>query len=99
MNRKQKTAALVGLAVIGLMLLLPPWAVSDVQTGDLEFIGYSLFTGPPEPSPNEPWANNAGAVIYQRWLFFQVAIVGVVTAILCVVLTDKTQRGSGSQDL
>ena len=99
MNRKQKTAALIGLAVVGLMFLVPPWAISEVQTGDLESIGYSLFAGPPVENPDEPWANYAGTVINQRLLFFQIALAGVVTAILCVILKDNPQLGSGFQDL
>jgi hypothetical protein len=97
MNRRQKVAAVIGLSVMGLMILFPPWAISDVETGELEFICYALHTGPPEPGPYDSRASYADAVIYGRLLFFQIAIVGAVTAIVCGLLADRPRPDRGAE--
>jgi len=76
MNKKQRIAILAGLALIALMLLVPPWAKKSPNPVARPFppidesIGYMLILTPPDPQ----------AFIDAERLVIQCLCVAVVTA-------------------
>lgn len=82
MNLKQKIALLIGIIIIVLMGIYPPWCDhygNDATGRTTLFTGYSLFTIPPEYSVD---------IHYVR-LVFQWAMVVIVTGGFLLIFKDK----------
>jgi len=83
MNRKQKICLWVGIALIVVMGLFPPWVCEYYRDGAKSFVirpgPYSLIVSPPE----------YGKFVDLYRLGIQYLVVAVVTAGLIITLRDK----------
>ncbi len=86
MNRKQKIVLWIGIGVIVLMCLFPPWLAGD----EGEFEGYTLlFSGPLNGTGG--YLNDSPRIDFTRFMM-QCAIVGLITGALLYTLISKTDE-------
>jgi hypothetical protein len=77
MNKKQKNVMWIGIALIVVMGIFPPWAISD--QGSFAMLGYGFILSPPK---NACHINTSH--LYVQWI-----MVTVVTGGLVVTFMDK----------
>lgn len=92
MNWKQKICLWIGIAVIVLMGLFPPWVfqVKSTYVNELVDAGYAFITNPPHYLFRGDI--KIGASIELARLAVQWAIVAVITGGLIVTLADKKDK-------
>ncbi len=94
MNLKQKIILLLGIIVIVLMGIYPPWCFYNNATGrKIPGFGYAFFATPPTPSL---WDKSKGRsdIDYTR-LTFQWAMVAIATSGFLLMLKDKKKLQCG----
>jgi hypothetical protein len=102
MNKKQKVVLLVGVAIIVLMGLIPPWYYHVVRTEDQRIAfegegGYAFLFSPPsfslKSSSHYPFEDpRAISRINLSRLLVQWAVVAIATAGIVLVLKDDNGR-------
>lgn len=87
MNRKQKICLWLGIAVIVLMGLFPPWLVvrGYFYASEKRHVEYWCIFAPPSHTPAE---------IVTDYLFAQWLMVAAVTGGLIITFQDKRTKGS-----
>ena len=86
MNKKQKIVLWIGIAVIVIMGIFPPWVISGYSTGRPIAGSYSLITSPPKMG--EAYAKSID--LYR--LGVQWVIVGVITGGLIYTFKDQKDK-------
>lgn len=107
MNKKQSTIIIIGLGIILLMGLIPPWkcAFSVARLSRLERpAGYGFIFYPPSPvkvAKSGEFGSSASKSDPSYWsvrldvtrLFIQWAVIAIAVAGICLVLKED-ERGS-----
>ena len=89
MNRKQIICLWIGISIIVLMGIFPPWIYVKQWYGGVEtFVLYHFILTPPHPNIHD---NNAlpGVRIYTAQLCFQWVIVAVLTGGFIITFRDR----------
>lgn len=103
MNLKQKIVLLIGIIVIVLMGIYPPWYFYDNKTGkNIRVSGYAFFANPPIPHKLSLDSRTEGFyrervstnVDYTR-LAFQWTMIVIVTSGFILMLKDKKKPQCG----
>jgi hypothetical protein len=98
MNLKQKTALLIGIIIIILMGIYPPWCIYYDTPRQKKCIGYAFITTPAITKMNTPyWMGYPESPTYDKKaddidyirLVFQWAMVVIVTSGFLLMFKDK----------
>ena len=89
MNKKQIVVLWIGIAVIVVMCLFPPWHYKSgdkLIQGQIDW-GYKFILTPAQ-APNPDYEQLKGIIDVRR-LFIQILIVGLITTGLIVTFIDR----------